>query len=77
MLIDLSEAELNALSEGVLSVEHQSRLGLLLERNREAALTSSESEELDRYLQQIDSLNILKARARLTLQHLRHLQMVN
>lgn len=74
LLVGLSETELDALSEGVLTVEHQSRLSALLERNREQALASSESEELDRYLQQVDSLNILKARARLTLQHLRRAQ---
>lgn len=74
LLIGLSEAELSALSEGALSVEHQARLSMLLERNRAQTLTSSEAEELDRYLQQVDSLNILKARARLTLQYLRHVQ---
>lgn len=70
LLIGLSEIELNALSEGMLAIEHQEELSALLERNREQMLTAVEAEELDRYLEQIDSLNILKARARLTLQHL-------
>jgi len=70
LLIGLSEIELNALSKGMLAVEHQERLNALLERNREQTLTAGEAEELDRYLEQIDTLNILKARARLTVQHL-------
>ena len=74
LLIGLSEIELNALSEGMLAIEHQEKLSVLLERNREQMLTAVEAEELDRYLEQIDSLNILKARARLTLQHLRQMQ---
>jgi hypothetical protein len=77
LLPGLSETELYALSEGVLAAEHQERLSALLERNREQTLTEREAEELDRYLEQIDSLNILKARARLTLQHLRQIQQVN
>lgn len=60
----------------MLAVEHQERLSALLERNRDQTLTASEAGELDRYLEQIDSLNILKARARLTLQHLRQAEQV-
>lgn len=74
LLPGLSETELRALSEGVLSVEHQERLSALLGRNREQSLTDEEAKELDRYLEQIDSLNILKARALLTLRHLRQLE---
>lgn len=74
LLPGLSEMELQALSQGVLSVEHQDRLSALLERNREQVLTEGEAAELDRYLEQIDSLNILKARARLTLRHWQQMQ---
>ncbi len=74
LLSGLSEIELQALSEGVLSVEHQDRLSVLLDRNRDQALTDDEAAELGRYLEQIDSLNILKARARLTLRHLQQMQ---
>lgn len=77
LLPGLSETELRALSEGMLTVEHQERLSALLDRNREQSLTANEAQELDRYLEQIDSLNILKARARLTLQHLRQIEQVN
>lgn len=77
LLPGLSETELQALSEGMLAVEHQERLSALLERNRAQTLSASEAAELDRYLEQIDSLNILKARARLTLQHLQQAEQVN
>lgn len=77
LLPGLSETELRALSEGMLAAEHQERLSVLLERNREQTLGAGEAKELDRYLEQIDSLNILKARARLTLQHLRQTGQVN
>lgn len=77
LLPGLSEPELHALSEGVLAVEHQERLSTLLERNREQTLSASEASELDRYLEQVDSLSILKARARLTLQHLRQTEQVS
>lgn len=77
LLPGLSESELRALSDGVLAVEHQQRLSTLLERNRKQTLSTGEAGELDRYLEQIDSLSILKARARLTLQHLHQLEKVN
>lgn len=70
LLPGLSESELHALSDGVLAVEHQERLSALLERNREQTLNTGEAVELDHYLEQIDSLNILKARALFTLKHL-------
>lgn len=77
LLTGLSETELHALSQGVLSVEHQGRLSALLERNREQSLTAQEAEELDRYVEQVDSLNILKAKALLTLRYLEQVQQTN
>lgn len=77
LLPGLSETELRALSEGMLAAEHQERLSMLLERNRQQALSAGEAQELDRYLEQIDSLNILKARARVTLQYLSQIEQVN
>lgn len=74
LLSGLSEIELQALSEGVLSVEHQDRLSALLERNRDQALTDDEAAELDRYLEQIDSLNILTHTATLTANAADHLR---
>ena len=61
----------------MLAAEHQERLSVLLEGNRQETLSVSEAKELDRFLEQIDSLNILKARARLTLEHLRQIEQVN
>ena len=69
LLTELTEIELSALSKCALSSEHQARLSLLLAHNREQVLTAQESQELDRYLQEVDALSILKARAQLTLQH--------
>lgn len=77
LLPGLSETELRALSEGMLAAEHQERLNVLLQRNREQSLSDGEARELDRYLEQIDSLNLLKARARLTLHHLQETEQVN
>ncbi len=68
LLIGLSESELRALAEGMLSPSHQERLSDLIQRNREGRLGQDEEEELDRLLAQVDSMNILKARAQRTLQ---------
>ena len=70
MLIGLSEAELQALSAGVLAPPHQERLTALLEANREGRLGPDDARELDSLLERLDSMNMLKARARYTLQHL-------
>jgi hypothetical protein len=69
LLEGLSLAELHALSGAMLSPEQQDHLSALLERNRQQALTPDEEDELNRLLERIDYLNILKARARLTLQY--------
>ena len=65
----LSETQLQVLSKAMLSPEQQDRLSALLERNRQQKLTLDEEDELNRLLKRIDYLNILKARARLTLQY--------
>lgn len=70
LLPGLNEEELRALAEGMLSPQHQERLHELLERNRNQSLTDEEMQELDRLLERVDLLNILKARATLTLQEL-------
>ncbi len=66
---ELTEIELSALSKCALSSEHQARLSLLLARNREQVVITQESQELDRFLQEVDALSVLKARALLNLQH--------
>jgi len=68
LLVGLDETELQVLAKGMLSAPHQERLAELLQRNREAKLSPSEQTELDRLLEYVDSMNILKARAIYTLQ---------
>lgn len=68
LLTGLSEPELQALAEGALSSRYQERLNELLRRNREGQLGADEEQELDRLLEQVDHMNVLKARAMYTLQ---------
>ena len=67
LLPGMNEAELRALAEGMLSPQHQERLSELLQRNRNQTLMPAETQELNGLLDDIDLLNILKARAKLTL----------
>jgi hypothetical protein len=71
LLVGLTEAELKFLAEGMLSPSHQTWLNELLEKNATTNLTPQEEEELDKLLGQIDSMNLLKARAQYTLQQRR------
>lgn len=66
-LIGLSFGELEALADGVLMPAAQSRLSELLAMQRRSSLNATHVDELDRLLERIDHLNLLKARARLTL----------
>jgi hypothetical protein len=72
LLVGLSETELKALAEGVLSSPHQERLSQLLQLNQTDPLGADEEAELDRLLDYIDSMNVLKARAQYTLQQSSH-----
>jgi hypothetical protein len=67
LLVGLSVGELEALAEGMLAPAAQTRLDELLARNAENGLSASEQNELDRLLERVDQLTILKARARYTL----------
>jgi len=69
-LAGLSESELQALAGGMLSPVHQDHLEDLLRRNQEADLSGDEQRELDRLLDQVDQMNMLKARALYTLERL-------
>jgi hypothetical protein len=71
LLNDLSVDELEALAESKLAPAAQTRMSDLLARNTEGQLTADEQVELDQILKRIDQLNILKARALLTLQSLK------
>lgn len=70
LLSDLSIEELQVLAEGMLSPQRQEALSALLAENDRGGLAAEDTVELDRLLEQIDVLSILKARARLTLQSL-------
>ncbi|MBD2693841.1 hypothetical protein [Anabaena catenula] len=70
LLIGLSLDELQALSETSLSSKSQIQLDKLLMKNSENQLSNEESETLDKLLAQVDQLNIIKTRARYTLNQL-------
>ncbi|MFM7405089.1 MAG: hypothetical protein ACKO3K_00045 [Cuspidothrix sp.] len=67
LLIGLSIDELQAMVETSLSPKTQAQLDELLMKNAEHQLSNEESETLDKLLAQVDQLNILKTRARYTL----------
>lgn len=67
LLLGLSQAELQALAQSTLGPVDQVRLDDLLSQNAETQLSPPEVAELDRLLEQVDQLNILKTRARYTL----------
>lgn len=71
MLTSLSVAELEALAEGLLAPARQARLDDLLANNGEGSLSIQERRELDRLLESVDQLTLLKTRARYTLNHLK------
>jgi len=67
LLVNMSQAELQALAESKLAPAAQARLDDLLARHHETQLSDEEIAELDRLLEQVDQLNILKSRAKYTL----------
>ena len=67
LLIGLSLDELQALAESSLFPKSQIQLQDLLIKNSETNLSKEEAEILDRLLAQVDQLNIIKTRARYTL----------
>jgi hypothetical protein len=69
MLVGLSSGELEALSDCLLAPSAQARLDELLARNAQHELEAAEVSELDRLLERVDQLTVLKTRARYTLQH--------
>jgi hypothetical protein len=70
MLVNLSEPELQVLANGMLSSAHQQRLSELLQHNRAETIDSAAEAELDHLIEHVDYMNILKARAKYTLQRL-------
>jgi hypothetical protein len=69
ILVGLSTGELEALSESLLAPSAPARLDELLARNAQSQLEASEVSELDRLLERVDQLTVLKTRAKYTLQH--------
>ncbi|MBD2386207.1 hypothetical protein [Cylindrospermum sp. FACHB-282] len=67
LLIDLSFDELAALAESVLSRKSQTQLDELLTKKSENKLSNEQTDTLNRLLAEVDELNIIKARARYTL----------
>ena len=70
LLTGLSLEELQALANSQLASVEQTQLGELLTQNAEGQLPDDATSTLDRLLTQVDNLNILKTRARYTLQQL-------
>lgn len=70
ILTGVSVDELDALAAGVLIPAAQSRMDDLLARNTEHRLSADEEAELDDLVRKVDHLNLLKARARYTIEHL-------
>jgi hypothetical protein len=70
LLTNISPAELFALATISLAPEQQTQLSNLLTHNAEASTSPEKIVILDQLLEQVDQLNILKARAKYTLQHL-------
>jgi hypothetical protein len=70
LLTSLSPAELQALAALSLAPAQQSQLTHLLAQNAEGKISPEETTMLDRLLEQVDQLNLLKARAQYTLQYL-------
>ncbi len=68
ILIGLSTGELEALADSLLAHSAQARLDELLGRYSQSQLETSEVSELDRLLERVDQLTVLKTRAKYTLQ---------
>ena len=69
LLVGLSDEELDAPADSMLSPSAQGHLDELLKRNAEGRLPAAEQRELDQLLARVDQLTILKTRARYTLGH--------
>ncbi|MCE2695903.1 MAG: hypothetical protein PX483_11105 [Nostocales cyanobacterium LE14-WE4] len=76
LLIGLSIDELQALAESSLFPKTQMQLQELLIKNSQNQLSKVEAETLDKLLAQVDQLNIIKTRARYTLNILQNQQQV-
>jgi hypothetical protein len=69
ILPNVGTAGLRALADAMLAPKSQARLNDLLARNSDGKLSDEESKHLDSLIEQVDELNLLKARAEFTLRH--------
>ncbi len=67
LLLGVSDAELRALAKGKLATDEQERLSSLIQREKADSLSPEETQELDIMLEDLDQLNLLKAKALYTL----------
>jgi len=67
ILPNVSTPGLRALANAKLAPKDQAKLSSLLARNSERLLSEVETSELDSLIEQINELNLLKARAEYTL----------
>ena len=67
LLVGLNDAELERLTGSMLALRLQERLSHLLHLSQEGNPNIEEQQELDRLLEQVDQMNVLKARAIYTL----------
>ncbi len=74
LLNGVSIDELEALASGQLVPTSQQRMDALLSGAKENRLSVDEEAELDDLLNKVDQLNLLKARARFTIDHLGAIQ---
>ena len=72
LLPNVSASGLKALANAMLAPKAQSTLEELLARNSGGQLSDSEAADLDSLIEQIDELNLLKARAEFTLRQQQH-----
>jgi hypothetical protein len=70
LLTGVSIDELEALAAGVLVPTTQARLDELMTRAKQQSLSANDAAELDDLLNKVDQLNLLKARARYTIDQL-------
>jgi len=73
LLVGLCDAELEILADSILVPRLQERLSHLLQLNQEGNLSDEEKQELDRLLEQVDQMNVLKARAMYSLHQRREM----
>jgi uncharacterized membrane protein YgaE (UPF0421/DUF939 family) len=77
LLRDLTLEQLKALAEGKLTTDIQAQLNGLIQKEKAGQATTEESAILDKLLQQLDQLNLLKARALYTLKKIYRIDSVS